>query len=324
MKVAMAVLALRRAVRAASSRSRASTTSLDNFLEPTFADSPLAAIRAHRRRSTWLGLVVGAVIASPASRSPTGSTSRRPGHAGARCSERFARAAQLPRQQVVLRRADRPRSSSGRSRGSAASARDSFERVVVNGGSSAAPTGVVRAGSAAVRALQTGFVRSYALLLVAGLAGARPLLPAEGRMSDPPDPSSCWLPLAAGLLALLRAARARRAGSMLARRAASRSASRSCSSPTSTPAPPGLQYVDRRAPGSPTLGIHYKLGVDGLNVFLVLLTTRAVVARRPLWSALPRAGAARTCFFLLGARRDRRCSARSSPRTCCCSSSSST
>ena len=33
------------------------------------------------------------------------------------------------------------------------------------------PTGIVRAGSAAVRAIQSGFLRAYAALVLLGLAG---------------------------------------------------------------------------------------------------------------------------------------------------------
>jgi NADH-quinone oxidoreductase subunit L len=50
-------------------------------------------------------------------------------------------------------------------------ARDSFERLVVEGTLIGGTTGIVRAGSAAVRAAQSGFVRYYAALLVLGVAG---------------------------------------------------------------------------------------------------------------------------------------------------------
>jgi len=46
-----------------------------------------------------------------------------------------------------------------------------FERVVVGATLIGGPTGLVKAGSAAVRALQSGFLRAYAALLFAGLAG---------------------------------------------------------------------------------------------------------------------------------------------------------
>jgi NADH-quinone oxidoreductase subunit L len=46
-----------------------------------------------------------------------------------------------------------------------------FERVVVNGLFVGGTTGIVKAGSAAARALQNGFLRAYAALLVLGLVG---------------------------------------------------------------------------------------------------------------------------------------------------------
>jgi len=45
-----------------------------------------------------------------------------------------------------------------------------FERVFVNGALVGGTTGLVRAGSAAVRAVQSGYLRSYAALLLVGLA----------------------------------------------------------------------------------------------------------------------------------------------------------
>jgi len=48
--------------------------------------------------------------------------------------------------------------------------RDVFERVVINGILVGGPTGVVRAGSAAVRAMQSGFLRYYAAFFLAGVA----------------------------------------------------------------------------------------------------------------------------------------------------------
>ena len=50
-------------------------------------------------------------------------------------------------------------------------ARDTFERVFVNDTLIGGATGLVRAGSAAVRAAQSGFVRYYAALLIVGVAG---------------------------------------------------------------------------------------------------------------------------------------------------------
>jgi NADH-quinone oxidoreductase subunit L len=50
-------------------------------------------------------------------------------------------------------------------------ARDTFERLVVDDTLVGGTTGLVRAGSAAVRAAQSGFVRYYAALLVLGVTG---------------------------------------------------------------------------------------------------------------------------------------------------------
>ena len=50
-------------------------------------------------------------------------------------------------------------------------ARDVFERVVINGVLVGGPAGAVRAGSAAVRAVQSGFLRYYAALLLLGVSG---------------------------------------------------------------------------------------------------------------------------------------------------------
>jgi NADH-quinone oxidoreductase subunit L len=48
-------------------------------------------------------------------------------------------------------------------------AQQTFERIVVNGVLVGGSTGVVRAGSSAVRAAQTGFLRYYAALMVAAI-----------------------------------------------------------------------------------------------------------------------------------------------------------
>ena len=94
---------------------------VEQFLEPTFEDSRYAEAEpspaaehdrpGHRRADR----------ARRASRSPSGSTAARRGVHRSGCAERLPRASRLPRQQVVLRRAHRPRRSSARSRRSAAS-----------------------------------------------------------------------------------------------------------------------------------------------------------------------------------------------------------
>jgi NADH-quinone oxidoreductase subunit L len=49
-------------------------------------------------------------------------------------------------------------------------ARNTFERLVITGLFVGGTTGAVRAGSAAVRALQSGYLRYYAALLALGVA----------------------------------------------------------------------------------------------------------------------------------------------------------
>ena len=49
-------------------------------------------------------------------------------------------------------------------------ARDSFERVVVDGAIIGGSSGLVKAGSAAVRAIQTGLLRGYAAFVIGGLS----------------------------------------------------------------------------------------------------------------------------------------------------------
>ena len=82
---------------------------------------------------TAFGLVLGARARRwPASPSPTGSGCGSPG-TSARVRERFALPAPALRQQVVLRRAHRPRSSCARAAWFGRFGQQTFERVVVNG-----------------------------------------------------------------------------------------------------------------------------------------------------------------------------------------------
>ena len=62
-------------------------------------------------------------------------------------------------------------SSCVRRGGRVASPTDTFERLFVDETLVGGTTGLVRAGSAAVRAVQSGFVRYYAALLVLGVTG---------------------------------------------------------------------------------------------------------------------------------------------------------
>ena len=84
----------------------------------------------------------------------------------------------------------------------------------------------------------------------------------------------------------------------------------------------GLQYVTDDA-WIPELGIRYTLGIDGLNLWLVALTTLLFAAVGAVDHVRP-GSSARGCSRSTSGSPRRRCSARSWRRTCCCSSSSST
>ena len=83
----------------------------------------------------------------------------------------------------------------------------------------------------------------------------------------------------------------------------------------------GLQFVTDDVWIS-ALGIHYKLGLDGLNVVLVLLTT--VLFSASLWWSSFREWDRPRAFTSTSAWPRARCSARSAPRTWRSSSRSST
>ena len=92
---------------------------------------------------------------------------QQPGHRRRGCASALRAAAPAVRQQVVLRRAHRPARRAAVRAGSGASASRPSSASSSTARSSAARPALVRAGSAAVRALQSGFLRAYAALLVA-------------------------------------------------------------------------------------------------------------------------------------------------------------
>ena len=176
----------------------------------------------------------------------------------------------------------------------------------------------MRAGSAAVRRAQTGFLRYYAALMVVGLSGVALYFLIS---SDMTLSILIWLPLAIALLAAL--APRPLVGRVSPRSAAwSRSGSRSRSWRASSSGHAGLQFVTDKVWIS-ALGIHYKLGLDGLNVALVLLTTVLFSAVADL-GVVPRVGPAAASSTSTSGSPRAPCSARSAPRTWRCSSRSST
>ena len=145
------------------------TNAVHNFLEPTFADSRLYATLEPSAASSWIGLIVGTII----------------GLVGIAIAYRLwvqdveaparirARLAGLHRvfvnkwyfDELIDLTIVRPFAWFGRF------ARNTFERLVVDGLFVGGTTSVIGAASAAVRAVQTGFLRAYAALLLLGLAG---------------------------------------------------------------------------------------------------------------------------------------------------------
>jgi NADH-quinone oxidoreductase subunit L len=141
---------------------------IERFLAPTFADSKFA----HLQESTgtaWVGLIVGAAIALAAIgvayqlwvRSPTTTVKLR---------ERFTPAYTFLWHkwyfdELIDFLVVRPSLWFGNFTTTV------LERMVIGGGITGGTLGVVRAGSAAVRRAQTGFVRYYAALMVLAISG---------------------------------------------------------------------------------------------------------------------------------------------------------
>jgi NADH-quinone oxidoreductase subunit L len=135
------------------------------FLEPTFADSKYAGVEPSASLVNF-GLVLGTVIALAGIALAYRIWVLRPGSAAA-WQERFAPAYRLFANkwwfdELIDVAVVRPFAAFG------TFAQRTFERVFVEGVLVDGTTSVVRAGSAAVRALQTGFLRYYAALLLLG------------------------------------------------------------------------------------------------------------------------------------------------------------
>jgi NADH-quinone oxidoreductase subunit L len=140
---------------------------LESFLEPTFADSALKLDPSNTL--TVFGLVLGAALGLAGIAIAYVVWVRRPG-TSARFQQRFGPVHNLFAHKWFFDEAINggivaPFRWGGRF------AQQTFERVVVNGAFVGGASGVVRAGSAAARALQSGFLRAYAGLLIFGLLG---------------------------------------------------------------------------------------------------------------------------------------------------------
>jgi NADH-quinone oxidoreductase subunit L len=141
------------------------TTWLDTFLEPTFAGS---SVVAHPSDNLLvLGLVLGAALGVLGIVIAYAIWGRANGELAVRLTERLA-----PVHRFFVNKwyfdeligwvVVKPFAWFGRF------AQQTFERIFVNGTLVGGTSGVVRAGSAAVRALQSGFLRAYAALLLLG------------------------------------------------------------------------------------------------------------------------------------------------------------
>jgi NADH-quinone oxidoreductase subunit L len=141
---------------------------IGNFLEPVFADSHLA----HDEPSTgaeWLGLVIGGVISIAGIGLAWVVYRRQPGTT-ARLIERFPWAHRfLGHKWYFDELYDavfvRPVATMG------GFGRRVIETDFVQGTIVGGATGIVRVGTSFARAIQTGYLRAYALLLLLGLAG---------------------------------------------------------------------------------------------------------------------------------------------------------
>jgi NADH-quinone oxidoreductase subunit L len=142
------------------------TDVVEHFLEPTFEDSPLFAIHPSTG-AEWAGLAVGTVLSTAGIALAWFVYVARPGTT-TRLRERFGRlhAFLLNKwyfDQLYDAVVYRPTIAMGRFANSV------FERVVVQG-MVAGVVGLARGASVMVRSAQSGFVRAYALLIVAGFA----------------------------------------------------------------------------------------------------------------------------------------------------------
>ena len=168
MKVAMGLLAVGAAVAGVLQIPKV-TNVIHSFLEPTFHDSRFYEELEPSDGVLWGGLLVGALLALGGIALAYRLWVKEPARPAA-LRERFAAlhgffARKWYFDEAIDTLVVRPFAWLGRF------ARDVFERVVINGVIMGGPTGAVRAGSAAVRAAQSGFLRYYAALLLVGVTG---------------------------------------------------------------------------------------------------------------------------------------------------------
>jgi NADH-quinone oxidoreductase subunit L len=166
MRAAMATLALLAIVGGIVAIPK-STFWLQHFLAPTFADSNLVGNASNA--VLVIGLILGAVVSLGGIATAYYVWVLRPGTAPA-IAARFSGLTTLFENkwyfdELIDALVVRPGAWFGRF------AQNSFERVFVNGVLVGGSTGLVRAGSALVRATQSGMLRVYAALMLVGVVG---------------------------------------------------------------------------------------------------------------------------------------------------------
>ncbi|MDQ3647295.1 MAG: NADH-quinone oxidoreductase subunit L, partial [Actinomycetota bacterium] len=165
MRVAMGILALG-AIVAGFIQIPKVTHVLESFLDPTFARSEIEIEKSDGL--IYFGLALGAVLGLLGIAIAYRIWVQKPGTSAAI----QARLSVLHKlfsnkwyfDELIELLVVRPMSWFGRF------GQQTFERLFVNGALVGGTTGIVRAGSAAVRAVQSGYLRSYAALLLGGLA----------------------------------------------------------------------------------------------------------------------------------------------------------
>jgi NADH-quinone oxidoreductase subunit L len=166
MKIAMSVLAIG-AVVGGVLQIPGVDSGVERFLEPTFADSKLARLNP-ATGTEWVGLAVGALIAIAGIAIAYRVWVQKPGTSAA-LQRRFSGvytflAHKWYFDEIIDVLVVRPALWSGRF------AESVLERIVISGTITGGAVGIVRAASAAVRRLQTGFLRYYAAALVVGMS----------------------------------------------------------------------------------------------------------------------------------------------------------
>ena len=167
MKIAMSILAVLTVISGVV-QIPGVDSGIEKFLEPTFADSSYAHVTIHTG-AEWFGLLIGAAIAVTGIAIAYRLYIVSPG-TPRKLRERFSAVYTLLWNkwyfdEIIDVLVVRPALLVGRLADSV------LERIVISGGVTGGTVGLVRAGSAAVRRWQTGFLRYYAAGMVVCIAG---------------------------------------------------------------------------------------------------------------------------------------------------------